>query len=192
MKTNIFLQIIFALIFLSSSFLFAESSEYKLQATDVLKITVHEQPDLTTQARVTADGYITFPLLGKLYVKGLTVQELENTIKELLEKDYLVNAQVLVFIDQYHPRQVSVLGEVKHPGKYDMPEEKEITLLEAIAMAGGFTEDASINTTKVIRMEDGQKKTIIIPVKDITQKGEKEKDILIKPDDVIYVPESFF
>ncbi|MCK9554452.1 polysaccharide biosynthesis/export family protein [bacterium] len=192
MKTNIFLKLFFVLIFLSSSFLYSQSTEYKLQATDVLKITVHEQPDLTTQTRVTADGNITFPLIGTLYVKGLTVQELENTIKELLEKDYLVSAQVLIFIEEYHPRQVSVLGEVKNPGKYDMPDEKETTLLEAVAMAGGFTKDASVNTTRIMRMENGEKKTIIIPVKDITQKGQKEKDIVIRPGDVIFVPESFF
>ena len=192
MRTNIFLKLFFVLIFLSSSFLYSQSTEYKLQATDVLKITVHEQPDLTTQTRVTADGNITFPLIGTLYVKGLTVQELENTIKGLLEKDYLVSAQVLIFIEEYHPRQVSVLGEVKNPGKYDMPDEKETTLLEAVAMAGGFTKDASVNTTRIMRMENGEKKTIIIPVKDITQKGQKEKDIVIRPGDVIFVPESFF
>ncbi len=192
MKTYVFFRFFFALIFLSSSLIFAQSTEYKLQATDVLKITVHEQPDLSTQTRVTADGNITFPLIGTLYVKGLTVQELENSIKELLEKDYLVNAQVLIFIEEYHPRQVSVLGEVKNPGKYDMPDEKETTLLEAIAMAGGFTKDANVNTTRIMRMEDGEKKTIIIPVKDITQKGQKEKDIVIRPGDVIFVPESFF
>ncbi|MDD5644968.1 MAG: polysaccharide export protein [bacterium] len=192
MKTNVFARIFFVLMFLSSSLLPAQSSEYKIQATDVLKITVHEHHDLATQTRVTADGNITFPLIGQLYVKGLTVQELENNIKELLEKDYLVSAQVLVFIEEYHPRQVSVLGEVKNPGKYNMPDEKETTLLEAIAMAGGFTKDASVNSTRVMRIENGEKKTIVIPVKDITQKGQKEKDIVIHPGDVIFVPESFF
>jgi len=182
-----------ALIFvLSASPAAAQKVEYKLQSTDVLKITVHEQDDLTTMARVTSDGYITFPLLGKIKAEGITVQELEANIKELLEADYLVTAQVLVFIEEYHPSQVSVMGEVEAPGKFDLPDEKDMTLLEAIAMAGGFTEDANVNGTKVMRTENGEKKTITIKVRDITQKGQKEKDIVLKPDDIVFVPESFF
>lgn len=166
-----------------------EHSEYKLQPLDVLTITVHGQPDLTTKTRITRDGYITFPLLGKVEVKGLTVQELESKLKALLEKDYLVNAQVVAFIEEYHPRQVSVIGEVEKPGKYDMPKEKDLTLLEAIAMAGGFTKHANINNTAVMRMKKGERETIKVRVKDIIDKGEMDKDILLEPGDVITVPE---
>lgn len=166
--------------------------EYKLQPTDVINITVHGQPDLTTKARLTADGYITFPLLGKVMAAGLTVQELELKLKELLEKDYLVTAQVVVFIEEYNKRQVSVLGEVKTPGKYELPGEKELTLMQAIAMAGGFTKHADITKTKVMRMENGRKKNIIVNAKSITEKGEKDKDIVLKAEDIVFVPESFF
>lgn len=167
-------------------------SQYRLQPTDVLTITVHGQPDLTTKTRVTADGYISFPLLDKVPVKGMTVQELEQKLKELLEKDYLVKAEVLVFIEEYHSRQVSVIGEVNTPGKYNMSTEKDLTLLEAIAMGGGFTKDADINRAKVMRLENGEQKTIDINVKDITERGLKDKDITLRPDDVVFVPKSFF
>ena len=170
----------------------AQKAEYKLQPTDIINVTVHEQPDLSTKTRVTKDGYITFPLLGKVRVEGKTVQELERDIQELLEKDYLVSAQVLVFIEKYHPRQISVIGEVNTPGKFDMPDGKSMTLLEAIAMAGGFTEDAEVNKTKVIRVKGEKKKTIQVRVKDITERGEKDKDIVLENDDVVVVPESFF
>lgn len=187
--TTIIITLVF---FLASGTLFAQKSEYKFQPTDVIKITVHEHPDLTTKTRVTADGYITFPLLGLVYVEGWTVSQAEAKIKELLEKDYLVSAQVLVFIEEYHPKQLSVIGEVNDPGKFDMPDEKDMTILEAIAMAGGFTEDANVNGTKIIRMQDGEKATIRVKVKDITEKGEKDKDIVLQPDDIVFVPESFF
>lgn len=170
----------------------AQDDQYQLKPTDVLKITVHEQPDLETKTRVTQDGYITFPLLGKIYVSGLTVQDLENKLKKLLEEDYLVNAQVLVFIEEYHPRQFSVIGEVNSPGKYDMPKEKPVTLLEAIAMAGGFTEDADMANTTIMRIKDGKKETVKINLRDVTKKGDKDKDIALTPDDVVFVPESFF
>ena len=134
--------------------------EYKLQSQDIISITVHEQDDLTTRTRVTADGFISFPLIGQVDAAGLTVQGLETRIKYLLESDYLVSAQVLVFIEEYHHRQVAVMGEVKSPGKFDMPDEKAMTLLEAIAMAGGFTKDAHIDKTIIIRVKGGEKVTI--------------------------------
>jgi polysaccharide export outer membrane protein len=170
----------------------AQEVEYTLQPTDVIRITVHEQPDLNTRARITQNGNITFPLIGKVQVKGKTVSELEQQIRGLLAKDYLVNPQVLVFIEEYHARQVSVIGEVNDPGKYDMPPEKEMTLLEAIALAGGFSDDAEINKTRIMRVSGGERETITVRVKDITEKGQKEKDVKLKAGDVIVVPESFF
>lgn len=191
-------NILFLALFLSFCIpAFAQNStddleQYKLRPTDVVKIKVHEQDDLNTTARITQDGHITFPLLGKVKAAGLTVQELESQIKRSLEADYLVSAQVGVFIAEYHPRQFSVLGEVNSPGKFDMPTEKDVTLLEAVAMAGGFTKDADITKTMVMRTKDGQKETIKINAKEITEKGQKGKDIVIEPEDVIVVPESFF
>ncbi|MFH0763779.1 MAG: polysaccharide biosynthesis/export family protein [Candidatus Omnitrophota bacterium] len=171
---------------------YAEKSQYKLQPLDIISITVHQQPDLSTKTRVAADGSISFPLIGKIAAAGLTVQQLEAKIKELLEKDYLVKAEVLVFIEEYRARQVSVTGEVNNAGKFNIPIEREITLLEAIAMAGGFTKDADINRTKVFREENGEKKAITIRVKDITDKDKKDNNIVLQPDDIIVVPKRFF
>lgn len=181
-----------AVFILQGAGVYADKEEYKLQPTDVMTISVHGQPDLTTKTRVTADGYITFPLIGKISVKDVTVRELEQKIKELLEKDYLVTAQVLIFIEEYNARQVSVIGEVKNPGKYQMPGEKEMTLMQAIAMAGGFNKHADITKTKVMRIEDGKKKTIVVNAKSITERGDKDKDIPLQTDDIVVVPESFF
>ncbi|MFA5142998.1 MAG: polysaccharide biosynthesis/export family protein [Candidatus Omnitrophota bacterium] len=186
------ITILSALIVMQGMDCLAGRTEYKLQPTDVITITVHGQPDLATKTRITADGYISFPLLGKVSIAGLTVPEVEQKLKESLEKDYLVNAQVLVFIEEYNARQVSVIGEVKNPGKYELPGEKDMTLMQAIAMAGGFTKFADITKTKVMRIEDGKKKTIVINVKNITEKGDKDKDITLQAEDIVVVPESFF
>ena len=168
------------------------TSDYKLQAEDVLQIKVYEQADLDTKARITSGGEIAFPLLGKIQAVGLTVRELEGRITNLLAKDYLVDPQVQVFIEAYNMKQITVLGAVNKPGKYDMSTERETTVLEAIAMAGGFSDIAAKNGTKIIRKEDGKEITIPIRVTDITKKGKKEKDISLKPGDMIFVPESFF
>src|SRR3989338_3672991 len=187
----------FIIIVIACAFLFAndahsaDSSEYKLHPTDIIVITVYGQPDLATKTRISNDGYITFPLLGKVLAEGLTVREFEQKLKVLLEKDYLVSAQAVIFIDSYHTRQVSVIGEVNNPGKYDMRGEKDMMFMQAIAMAGAFTKFADSTKVKVVRIENGKKTTININAKDITEKGNKDKDILLKPDDVVFVSESF-
>ena len=184
--------LIVAAFLLTASPIFAQSEKYHIQPMDVLTITVHGQPDLTTKTRVTTDGYISFPLLGKVMAGGITVQDFELSLKSALEKSYLVSAQVLVFIEQYHPRKVSVVGEVMKPGKYDLPEEKDMTLLEAVALAGGFTKDASTGNIKIMRQVNGKQVIIKVNAKDIMVKGEKDKDVVLKSDDSIVVPESFF
>lgn len=170
----------------------AQEPAYPLQPEDILEITVYEQPDLTTKTRISSNGEITFPLLGKIKAIGLTVTELKDKIERLLAKDYLVEPQVQVFIEKYHIKQVSVLGAVQKPGKYDMRTERKTTLLEAIAMAGGFSKVANVNGTRIIRNENGQQQTISVKVTDITKEGMKEKDIFLKPGDLVFVPESFF
>lgn len=170
----------------------AQEPDYRLQPEDVLQIAVYEQPDLDTIARISSTGEIAFPLLGKIKAAGLTVSELKDKIEKLLAEDYLVEPQVLIFIEKYRLKQVSVLGAVQKPGKYDMYTERETTVLEAIAMAEGFSDVANVNGTRIIRNEEGQERTIPVKVTDITKKGMKEKDIFLKPGDIVFVPESFF
>lgn len=171
---------------------YAQKSEYLLQPEDVLRITVYEQPDLDTKVRISSQGEIAFPLIGKVKTEGLTVSELEDKITRLLADDYLVSPQVQVFIEEYHIKQISVLGAVKKPGKYDMYTERETTIMEAIAMAEGFSDVADLNGTRIIRTENGIERTIPVKVTDITKKGRKEKDTSLKPGDIVFVPESFF
>ena len=170
----------------------AQEPDYRLQPEDVLRIMVYEQPDLTTKARISSTGEISFPLLGKIKAAGFTEAELQDKIEQLLRQDYLVNPQVQIFIEKYHVKQVSVLGAVRKPGKYDMYTERETTVLEAIAMAGGFSDVASVNGTRIIRKRDGEERTIPVRVTDITTKGMKEGDLPLKPGDIVFVPESFF
>lgn len=185
-----FVLIFFLFILLNFSNVFCE--EYKVETGDVLTITVYEQQDLTTKTRVDANGNITFPLLGSVRVGGFTISEVERQITDLLKADYLVNPQVNVFIETYHPKKVFVMGFINKPGEYELSKDRETTVLEAITMAGGFKEGAAQNGTKVIRVKNGEKISIPIRVMDITSKGDKAKDIPVKPGDIIVVPESFF
>ena len=184
--------IIFLILVLSPANSYSSSEEYRIEAGDVLTVTVYEHPDLTTELRVTSNGEIMFPLLGIVDIEDLSVSQVEEKIRFLLEKDYLVDPQVNVFIKEYHPKKVFVMGFVNKPGEYELFKDRPTTALEAITMAGGFRRGAAENSTKIIRVEDGEEVTIAIKVTDITKKGNKDKDISIKPGDIIVVPESFF
>jgi len=164
--------------------------EYTVQPEDVLQITVFEEPDLTTKTRVSRSGQIVFPMLGQVPVMGLTVSQVQEKLTELLGKEYLVHPQVQVFVDK--PRNVFVTGQVHKPGSYPVSTEKPTTVMEIVAMAGGFTEEADLNGTRIIRKHHGEKQTIRVRITDIIRKGDTEKDETVRPDDIIFVPESFF
>jgi polysaccharide biosynthesis/export protein len=167
------------------------SDEYLVQPDDVLQITVYEEPDLTTKVRVTGRYEINFPLLGRVNVSGLSVIAVQEKITALLDDGYLVNPQVQVFIEEFHVRNVFVTGSVNQPGSYALIPGKATTVMEAIAMAGGFHTDASVNNTRIIRISDGIEQTINVHAKEIMS-GNKTLDVEVMPNDVIVVPESIF
>lgn len=165
--------------------------DYKLGGADLIDVAVFQQPDLDRKVRVGQNGTISFPLAGTVKVGGLSVPEAEEVLKEKL-KDYLVNPQITIFIKEYGNKKIFVLGEVKSPGSYELPPESKLTVLEAVSLAGGFTQIAAPNRTKVIRLRDGVSQTITIEVSAITQRGEKQRDIPLEPSDVVFVPQSYF
>ena len=167
-------------------------SGYIIGPENVLQIDVYygkSDDKISQKVRISSKGQITFPLLGEVDVLGLTVSELENKLTDLLEKDYLVNPQVTVFIEEYST--VSILGEVETPGSY--PIKGKMTVVELISTAGGFTKIASPNDVKVIRtMPDGTKQETRVRVYNIMRRGDQKDDIQLQSGDVVVVPESLF
>lgn len=160
--------------------------DYRLGPDDDLMISVFREDDLEREVRVSIDGYISFPLLGKVKAAGLTVSELEKALAEGLKK-YLKNPQVTVFIKEYST--ITVTGQVKNPGSF--PLKGQITVLEAIGLAGGFTQFAAQNDVKIMRLEEGEKRTLTVRVDDISREGDKSKDVPLKRSDIVFVPEEY-
>ena len=164
---------------------------YKIAVGDVLKIQVYQEDDLSGDFEVKEDGTITYPLIGTLKVANLTKPEVERMLTDSLAKDYLVNPFVHVAVRTYHQRNIIILGCVTKPGAYSFPQDKGMTLMQAISLAGGFTGYASIGGTKIVRTSrDGKKATIEPRVNDIM--GGRKKDVELAPDDLIMVPERIF
>lgn len=177
------LSLIFPVLLFSQE---SENNEYRITRNNLLEISVYNEPDLSKTVRVSAQGAISYPLLGEVSVEGLTAKELEEKLTNLLEKDYLVNPQVGVFIREYS--KISVLGQVKNPGSYEL--KSGITVMDAIALAGGFTDRADYEKVVLTRRDsEGKKASFIINTSDISNEANEGVDLDIHPDDSITVPE---
>jgi polysaccharide export outer membrane protein len=186
MTRNTLIFICIALIIFGSSVNLG-AQDYLIGADDVLKITVYREEDMDRTVRVSTDGYISFPLADNVKVEGLTVSELERAMAMELVR-YLKNPRVSVFIEEY--ATITVSGQVEKPGSFSL--KGGLTAVEAISMAGGFTKIAAKNAVKIMRLEEGKKKTILVRVADISKRGDKSKDIPLKRGDIVFVPESLF
>lgn len=169
-----------------------QNSLYKLRPLDVLTIKVFQEPDLDTVYKVGQNGMIVLPLINAVKVAGLTLQETQKLIKQLYEKDYLVNADVSIFISEYSPQRVYVIGQVNRPGEVVFPPEETMTLSKAITGAMGTTRLAnnrSINVKRVL--PNGEVKVFEVDLKAILTKA-NAKDFPIYEGDTIEVPEAMF
>jgi polysaccharide export outer membrane protein len=159
-------------------------NEYRIGAKDLLEITVFNLPELNQTVRVSEDGSVTFSLLGKVEVSGMTAQELEKKLASLLDQQYTKNARVTVFIREF--QKVAVIGAVGRPGMYELV--GPTTLLQVIAQAGGLTGQA-INELFVYRQgQDGKQIRITINVEDLIIKGNQDLNIELQPKDVVNIP----
>ncbi len=168
-----------------------KTQDYRLSGADLLQITVFGEKDMDRQARVGQTGTISYPLIGEVKVGGLTVPQAEDAIAKKL-REYLRDPQVTIFIKEYGNKKVFVFGQVQKPGAIELPTETSMTVLEAVSQAGGFTQIAAPDRTRVIRLVNGKSESFTIEVSAITKRGEKDKDMTLKPNDIVFVPESVF
>ena len=155
----------------------APVDEYRLAAGDRVKITVFGHEDLSGEFDVDAAGQISMPLIDEIPAAGQTPRGLEDAIVQELQPDYLKNPNVSVEVLSYRP--VYILGEVSTPGSY--PFVNGMTVVNAVAVAGGFTYRARKGRIKIVR--DNSEGSVEIPAR---------LDTPLLPGDVIDVPERFF
>ena len=156
---------------------------------DVFDIRVYGEPDMSGSYRVSSDGSIDFPLAGRLEVAGSTTSELQRLLVNRLKDGYLKSPQVSVMMKEWNSRKVSVLGQVKNPGPVSY--RPNMTIVDAIASAGGFTPIAAKNSVNLRREAGGGKvQNRIYPVASITEG--QSPNVLVLPGDVLVVDERLF
>ena len=175
--------------------------DYKIGPEDLIEISVFEEEKLNKTVRVSSQGNISLPLLGVIRVKGLTANELEKEIRELLAEKYLQNPHVGVFIKEYRSQRISVIGAVEKPGPFDVAGQK--TILEVLGIAGGLKEDAG-PLLFLIRppqpeadvpprekeAEAVKPTTIVVDLEELLVKGDLTLNLPLIHGDVINIPTS--
>jgi polysaccharide export outer membrane protein len=158
---------------------------YKISSGDILEIITWKEPDFSKEVLVRGDGKVTFPLLGDIEVGGKTPTQVRNEITAKLDA-YVVNPVVSVSLKNPLSQKFYILGEVSKPAEY--PLSKNLTILQAIALASGFTEWASRKEIIVIRQELGTQRVIPINYKAIVEDKDFSQNIPLKANDTIIVP----
>jgi polysaccharide export outer membrane protein len=162
-----------------------EDPEYQIGAEDQLYINVWKEPEVTRTVPVRPDGKISLPLINDVQAAGLTPTQLAMSITESLKK-YIENPQVTVIITAINSRRYYIVGEMNRAGAF--PLLPNMTVLQAISSAGGFTQFAKTKSIYVLRIVEGKTTRFPVNYKDLIKGVHPEQNIVLKPGDTIVVP----
>lgn len=164
----------------------AHDDTFVIGNDDLLAINVWKEPDISRQVPVRSDGKISLPLVGEVKAAGQTPLKLEEDLAAKL-KDYIDQPEVTVIVQQINSQKFNILGQVNHPGSF--PLTNSATVLDAIALAGGFRDFAKQKSIYVLRANvDGSETRIAFNYKQVVKGHNPEQNIKLEPRDTIVVP----
>jgi polysaccharide export outer membrane protein len=161
------------------------NDSYVIGPQDVLDISVWKETELTQTVPVRPDGKISMPLLNDVQAAGLTPVQLKAQITEGLKK-FLANPEVTVIVTQINSQRVFIMGEVTHAGAY--PLLPQMTILQALSSAGGFTQFANLKKIYMFRMENGKQVNYPFNYRDVIHGKNTNQNVELKAGDTIVVP----
>ncbi len=168
---------------------------YTITLTDLLRVDIYQEDDLKTMSRVDAKGNVNLPLVGEVRVVGLTISEAQKAVENAYRDGrYLRTPQVTINVEAYASREVSIQGQVRSPGRFPLPIESSMTVLELVTKAGGFTDTAKGTAVNITRIKaDGKKQVFTIDVESLIKGKDKanigDNSLMLQPGDIVYVPE---
>lgn len=160
----------------------------ELGVGDIFELRVYGEEDLSGTFTVAADGTVNYPHVGRFRASGLTCAEVEELLADGLKQGFLRKPSVACSITEYKSKQIFVLGEVQNPGS--IPYRTDISIIEAFALAGGFSNRASSNNTKLTRVIDGVEVQVRVPMQEIVEG--RQRNLKLLPGDIVFVPESAY
>jgi polysaccharide export outer membrane protein len=164
----------------------ANGGHYRIGSGDILEIVTWKEPDLSREEIIVrTDGFISFPLLNDVKAAGMTPTELKMKIEQGLT-DYVAAPVVTVTVRESGSKRFYILGEITNTGEYTLT--KDLTVLQAFALAGGFTEWASKKEIILLRKENGKDEIYRVNYKDIVNGKDIGQNVNVRADDTIIVP----
>ena len=164
----------------------APQQGYELRPGDIVAVSVWQEPGLEQLVLVRPDGGISFPLAGDLTAEGLTLEELGAVLKQRLSK-FIPDPVVTVTLQEIPGNRIYVIGKVNKPGDFPIIA-RDVTVMQALSMAGGLTPFADEKNIKVLRMEGGQQRSISFDYRKIRRGEDLGQNIALQAGDVIVVP----
>ncbi len=164
----------------------AVPDEFVIGVGDLLAINVWKEAEISKALPVRSDGRISLPLIGEVQASGLTPRQLEAEVTKRL-KDYVADPSVTVVVQEIHSQKINVLGMVSHPGSF--PLVKPMTVVDAIATAGGFRDFAKQKNVYVLHKdESGRETRLPVNYKDVIKAVHPEQNIELQNGDTVVVP----
>jgi len=163
----------------------AEDPEYVIGPGDTLAINVWKEPEVSGAVVVRLDGKISLPLINDLEAAGRTPLQLSGVITQRL-KEYVSDPRVTVTVTNIKSKRIFLMGEVAHQGPVDML--PNMTVLQALASGGGFSQYANLKKIYILRNEGGSQVKIPFNYKEVIRGRSPEQNIVLKPGDTIVVP----
>lgn len=154
---------------------------------DVFEAKVFGETDLSGLYRVASDGTISFHLIGKVAVDGLTASQVGDAIAQKLAH-FIKQPDVSIFVKELNSKKVYVFGQVQRPGTF--PYEDGMNIIQAVTLAGGFDKLANKNTAFVTRKTDGREQRLEVSIQDIREG--KAPNFRLEPGDIVFVAETLF
>ena len=162
------------------------SDEFVIGTGDLLDINVWKNPEISRVLPVRSDGKIALPLIGELRARGRTAKQLEGDIAEKL-KDYIANPAVTVIVQEIRSQKIDVLGMVMHPGSF--PLIKPMTVMNAIAAAGGFRDFAKDKDVYILRRDaNGKQLRLPFNYRNVVKGQNVGQNIELEPNDTVIIP----
>jgi polysaccharide biosynthesis/export protein len=162
------------------------SAGYQLRPGDVVAVSVWQEPGLEQLVLVRPDGGVSFPLAGDLKAEGLTVDELAASIKAKLTR-FIPNPVVTVTLQEIPGNRIFVIGRVNSPGDFPIIS-RDVTVMQALSMAGGLTPFAKDREIRVLRQVDGQEQSYPFDYRQAVRGEGGQQAITLQPGDVVVVP----
>ena len=158
---------------------------YIVGDSDVIRVNVWKEPEVSQTVVVRTDGNISLPLINEVKVSGMTPLQIQDLVAEKL-KGFLTNPQVTVTVMEIRSKRAFITGEVARPGTYSL--NAQTTVLQLIAQAGGFTPFAKKDSIVVLRTQDGKQSRLKFKYKEVVQGKNTEQNVALHPGDTVVVP----